>query len=278
MYHLAVRDSAGCETDLISVTLSQPPLPEVTNVEVVQPNCEGADGSITITAESTMSLVYSINGPEGPWIDTNLFIDLAGGSYELYVAYESLECIVAVAENPLVLTAPDTPLITNVTAIDASSGSAEDGQIQVSATSTEHLLYSIDGGQNWQSEDVFNNLAPGIYLVMVAFEDLSCIEEWGEVEISVINATTDLSSLGVNRLALYPNPTQQQTQLKLELATAKKVEVSLLSLAGQRLSVYEPVFSSTYQLELDLQSLAAGVYYLKIQLDGEPFYRQLVKQ
>ena len=113
---------------------------------------------------------------------------------------------------------------------------------------------------------------------MVAFEDLSCIEEWGEVEISVINATTDLSSLGVNRLALYPNPTQQQTQLKLELATAKKVEVSLLSLAGQRLSVYEPVFSSTYQLELDLQSLAAGVYYLKIQLDGEPFYRQLVKQ
>ena len=278
VYHLAVRDSAGCETDLISVTLSQPPLPEVTNVEVVQPNCEGADGSITITAESTMSLVYSINGPEGPWIDTNLFIDLAGGSYELYVAYESLECIVAVAENPLILTAPDTPLITNVTAIDASSGSAEDGQIQVSATSTEHLLYSIDGGQNWQSEDVFNNLAPGIYLVMVAFEDLSCTEEWGEVEISIINATTDLSSLGVNRLALYPNPTQQQTQLKLELATAKKVEVSLLSLAGQRLSVYEPGFSSTYQLELDLQSLAAGVYYLKIQLDGEPFYRQLVKQ
>lgn len=85
------------------------------------------DGSILIVVESMLFLVYLINGLEGFWIDINFFIDLVGGSYELYVVYESLECIVVVVENFVILIVLDVLFIINVIVIDVLSGSVEDG-------------------------------------------------------------------------------------------------------------------------------------------------------
>lgn len=59
----------------------------------------------------------------------------------------------------------------NVTATDASCGSSDDGRIQVNVTNGNgyELAYSINNGGSYRSGNVFNDLAPGSYDVVIRY-------------------------------------------------------------------------------------------------------------
>ncbi len=277
-YSLVVFNEEGCSSNVLGVQLIEPAPPEIQMIDVIQPSCEDTLGAVTILASSEEELTYSISGPDGPWLSDSIFMDLPAGSYEVVVANEQQLCQVAFPDNPIVLEEVVFPVVDSVQTVDATGGSIADGQVEVFASGSDDLQYSIDGGETWQDASTFENLLPGIYSISVAFGDLSCIVEWGEVEVSFTNSIQDLYSLGISELQLFPNPTMGNSFLQLKLTAKQWVQGQLYSPTGQLLTQYQLLYTDNYGQQLDLSALPAGLYYLKIQVDGQVFYRKLIKQ
>lgn len=134
--------------------------PVITDVEVVDPGCDGNDGSITVTA-SGQELTYSIDGGE-TFQGTPVFEGLSGGTYTVVV--QDVEG--GAASTEVVLTAPTLPVIDTVVVVEPTCG-AENGSIAVQATGGDPLQYSIDGGNSFQAGAQFTDLPAGTYQVVV---------------------------------------------------------------------------------------------------------------
>lgn len=90
---------------------------------------------------------------------------------------------------------------------DATGADVNDGSIMITAANGMGPYdYSIDGGTTFQSSDLFDNLLPGDYDVVVQTADGACIyEEVVTVNFSVGTYTINGQNVEVK---LLPNPTQ----------------------------------------------------------------------
>ncbi len=77
-----------------------------------------------------------------------------------------------------------------------------------------------------------------------------------------------------NTLSVYPNPTSGE--LEITLPNAEKVTVSVFDIHGK--IQYEHSAEQSTRLNLNLNSLPDGAYYLKIQSDTNTMYRKVVKK
>ena len=67
---------------------------------------------------------------------------------------------------------------------------------------------------------------------------------------------------------LYPNPTDDQLTISLPLTYAKDVHIEFLNAIGQSVIVIDQQQASS-EIELDLSTLAAGLYHCLIQIQGK---------
>ncbi|MBX2825779.1 MAG: hypothetical protein KTR33_13685, partial [Gammaproteobacteria bacterium] len=93
-YQVTVTNAVGCEA-VGSITITVLDLPVISNVATQDPiDCDGSNtGQITVTASgSGGTLQYRINA--GPWQSSNVFTDLAAGTYNVEVSYTGARCMV----------------------------------------------------------------------------------------------------------------------------------------------------------------------------------------
>lgn len=162
-YTILVRSSdfAACELSLETFLNSNdgPVITEVQSADIS--SCVVENGSILIDAEGD-NLEFSID--EGvTWQVSNEFTDLPAGSYMISIRESMSDCVV---ETSAVI--EDFPIteIMEVNTQEVSDCNVEDGQIVILATG-ESLEYSIDNGANWSSDNNFNNLPSGVYMIQV---------------------------------------------------------------------------------------------------------------
>lgn len=128
-YDVTVTDANGCEVLINTITVS-PPTCDITLDTPVSTNasCNGADdGSITITATSSVEpITYSIDGG-ATYVSSNVFDNLPPGTYEVFVLDAAL-CPNGPAT--VVITEPDV-LIADPTIINVSTVGGSNGQIQL---------------------------------------------------------------------------------------------------------------------------------------------------
>ena len=94
LFHIIVRDIAGiCIADAGNFELEGPLAAVVTGVNLVDPDCGGSNGSITISAYSENGgiLEYSMN-ETGPWQSSSTFSGLSAGSYPFYIQNVTSNC------------------------------------------------------------------------------------------------------------------------------------------------------------------------------------------
>ncbi len=156
-YEITVMDVNGFMLTTNSISVINPTAITVA-VDVVEDD-------VTVSASGgTGSLQYSIDGVN--FQNSNLFEDLANGSYTLTVmdengCTETVEVIIAV--NTMVISASQTQ------AVLCFGGS--EGEITVNVGGgTPDYVYSIDG-INFQSSNVFQNLTAGTYTLTVEDAD-----------------------------------------------------------------------------------------------------------
>ena len=164
---------ATCEVTGQTVTLTDKALPIITNVTSSNPSdCGVTDGVITITANSASgSIEYSINGGSS-WQPSNIFSALSGDTYEVRVRNIDGTCMVSAPNQ--VLVDPILPVITSVNSTDATSCSANDGTIIITATGAS-LEYSINGGLTWETTANYTGLGAGTYFVAVRNATGTCM-------------------------------------------------------------------------------------------------------
>jgi len=80
-------------------------------------------------------------------------------------------------------------------------------------------------------------------------------------------------------LRIYPNPVSQFADITYQLQSDSKVSITLFDATGKVLSYITKNQSrqaGQHQIELDAFHLSTGIYYLKLQLDGNITTQKLI--
>ena len=165
-YTVFVKDAGGClnsKTVLVAASSG----PQQVNATVTDASCNTNNGKITVAASGgTTPYTYSIDGVN--YQSSNIFTNLAGGTYTITVK-DAKGCTKSTNADVNNLLGPSL----TATATNASCGKT-DGSIVATATGGSGILqYSING-VNFQTNNVFTNLAAGNYTVTVKDAN-SCI-------------------------------------------------------------------------------------------------------
>lgn len=162
-YILTATDGSGLCTNTLPVTITSTGTLNVTHT-VNPPSCLGApNASITVTLPAGMGAVqYTING--SPW-PGNVFTGLQGGGTYAININAGPGCT-----RTVVVSIPQGTGTLSGTAASTGTSCAgvNNGSITVTPTSgSGPYEYSINGGTNWQTSNVFNGLAAAAYNVII---------------------------------------------------------------------------------------------------------------
>ena len=188
IYSVRVRYASGfCEVEWPFITLLTPVTPQILNVATSNPTlCDVSNGAIIISASGGISpLQYSIDGGVF-WQNSNTFQLLTSGIYEVRVRNADGSCEILGGTVNL-SGSPDEPDITQISSSPPSDCETFNGEINISvASSPSNFEYSIDGGDNFQTDGSFENLPEGLYEIVVRRTDGSCSKNGGFVDLTSV--------------------------------------------------------------------------------------------
>lgn len=218
---------------------------------IAQPSCPGvSDGMITMEVSGgTPPYQYSINGVD--FQDSNVFNDLAPGSYTITV--EDANGIKGYYTSLVIIEIPPTEFTAEV----------DGNMITVTVNGTGIYQYSIDGGQTWQSSNVFTDVPDGTYNVLVE-DDAGCMLP----TLTVIVDAVSVNEASALAFQISPNPSNGFFILKMETPTLSAIQMVVTDLSGK--VVYETKLAGNGKIEqqVDLRFLAKGSYLLTLN-DGQ---------
>lgn len=178
-YSVVVTDDNGC-TYSSTTNISEPTLLtlEITSTPI---SCEGFDdATITVTADGGTP-PYTYEWSNGA--NTSNIENIGPGDYSVKVI-DNNGC----EENVIVTIDDPLPISVSVETDSATCWGYDDGVIVVYASggsnSAEGFLYSIDGGNNFQTSNIFNGLGSGIFPNIIV-EDLGSSQNCVSTPVSV---------------------------------------------------------------------------------------------
>ena len=194
-YTATATDISGCTGSTV-MTLTQPPLLQITSLSATIPSCiPGNDAMITVTAAGgTSPFSYSING--GTYQTANTFNAIGIGNYIITIK-DANDCTVS---SNIAVTSPNSPTITSMSATLATCNPGCDASISLTASGgTGALQYAINGGA-FQNNTVFNNLCANNYTVVVS-DVVGCTYS-SQISVNTVNGPV-LTNVAVNQIPCY---------------------------------------------------------------------------
>lgn len=245
VHQVMVRDLVtGCVSATQAVTIgpipANPPAPAVT---AIQPTCAVNTGSFTVNSPTGTSFRYSIDAGVNYQAETTFAGLTPGTTYQVVVRDVTTGCVSAPTTVNIgpALNVPAAPTASQTVAANCVLPTAT---IVVSAPTGANLLYSIDGGTNFQASATFSGLAPGIGYSLIVKDNVSqCLST-----ATLVNA----SPLPAGPAA----PTAAQTVAPNCIVTTGTVVVS--APAGANLE-YSINGGTTYQTSGTFAGLVPGV-------------------
>ncbi|MFH7016147.1 T9SS type B sorting domain-containing protein [Flavobacterium sp. FlaQc-47] len=163
IYTFRVTDSQGCQATSVSVEVTARTTPSASSIQNNVSCTGGTDGSIVVTPSNGLApYKYSING--GAFVDTNIFTNLAAGTYDIVVK-DAKECesvlIKATVTEPLALAA--TAVLTQGLTCDAGNA-AQPATVTINVTTgtgTSPYQYSFNGGITYGTTNTYVTSASG---------------------------------------------------------------------------------------------------------------------
>lgn len=161
-YTVTVKNAAGCTSVTTTITITPAPgAPAVADVNVIQPTCTVATGTININSPVGAGITYSLDGTT--FVPGTSFTNLTTGSYTVTV--KNAAGCTSVTTTILVDPAPAAPPVADVT-VTQPTCAVPTGTITINAPTGMGLMYSIDG-IDFQTETTFSNLNAGTYNITV---------------------------------------------------------------------------------------------------------------
>ena len=181
----------------------------------------------------------------------------------------------------LVLLPPLNDISATHQAFDETIPPGNNGAIvlTVSGGSGQYLNDASLYGYKWMdgktAKDI-SGLAGGIYTVTIS--DASGCEAPLVLSITVGKVTGSADPAIVRAFGLHPNPAMDAVVLHLALEQAAQVRIEIINMQGQLMQTQDAGAVRTLDLPLDLRSLTAGAYVVRVVADGQVALRQLAVQ
>ena len=225
-------------------------------------SCNGGDdGEITIIVNGgTPPYTYTIDGVSG---------ELSAGIYNVSVT-DASGCIstteVEISE-PIAIT-----IDVNQTVNEQHT--AANGAILVDIDGgIGSYIYSWTGPDNFTStEEDLVNLSAGDY-VLVVTDEYGC-EVTSDV-ITIDRLTSIEEPTWARNLRLFPNPVTEILTIELPSFTTSDLVVELLNITGQTMQSIDTERNSN-TLSLNVSALPSGLYWVKMQMEGEVVVRKVM--
>ncbi len=167
----------------------------------------------------------------------------------------------------------------DVSISNESINDANDGVIMVSTINgAAPFEYSIDGEMTFQDENVFPDLAKGIYEVVVRDVNGCTATKTAEVERNINTASNDLDN--TISIKISPNPSSGVFSIEVRGMEGQRVFLPVAIFDQQGKLVYERQigrFNEVYTGMFSLYAFPAGIYYLKVYDEEGRGMRRLTK-
>ena len=240
-------DGTGCDiTADVNITHSSAP--------------NANDGVITINTSAGVSpFQYSIDGGV-TFSATNSFSGLMPGVYMVIVEGATGLCSF---EETVNVEACEL-IAVDITSTNASSVVSTDGMIEITPMSgIGPYQFSIDGGQNFYSSNVFANLPVGPYNVVV--QDASGICSYEEVVPITVDGLGIDNEFITNGINLYPNPTKNDFTIEVESVSAltESIQIVVYDKLGRIIETGSISSGGNGKVQISLNEYVTGTYFVK---------------
>ena len=267
MYSLTVTDNAGCASTQ-NFTLAAPVPLTLAPDMVSNVSCYGfSDGSASVVASGGIG-IYTYSWMTNPPQNTAMISGAAADTIGVTVTDEA-GCV----EDLTVIIAEPDSLEANISGTDETVMGADDGSATVAPSGgTSPYTVSWSNGKTGVSID---SLPPGMYIATIT-DDNGC-ETVDSVEISAGPVSIeDELSMGIASLSIFPNPSQGNFSLKMELSNRQSVLVRITDLNGREVARFSETNISVLQKEIFLRNVSDGMYLLIIQTQAGTTTRKLI--
>lgn len=220
----------------------------------------GNDGSIDLTVTGgSPTTTYA-------WSNGDITEDISGLAAGTYT--------VTITDSACVITA--TAMIMEPTLLTVATSSVADtaGTGVGSATAvvtggTAPYTYEWDGNVG---TDVLSGLTPGNYTVIIT--DANGCTATSTVTVDESVSTTNIDY--VTNLSIYPNPTNGQVRIDLELSRNADVAVSIYTVTGVLVEDFGKSNTAKQTHQVDLSNYAAGMYLVRFVVDNKVVTKKLI--
>lgn len=156
----------------------------VITVTVTNPTCAYNNGGFVVTATGGTPPYYFLSNAARESNNSGVFGGLPAGTYDLMVR----DLKGKITRDSVKLTGPGTfPYFTS-SVVNATGCTTNNGQVTLTpAGGTPPYQYSINDGSSFQSSNVFSNLAPGSYSIMIEDANGCITAPWSAVGVSYAN-------------------------------------------------------------------------------------------
>lgn len=255
--------------DIVTIELTPIDVPTVTST--VNPvSCFGLlDGAaaVALSDETAPFKIIWDNGQTGPFI-----ADLSAGVYCARITNEK-ECVV----RNICVTVPEPAelLLTTDHIVNATAGQAN-GVVQVSisgGTPPYFLNWKNEEGDIIAETEDLEGVPSGTYTLEIKDAN-GCTTPPETYFVPSLVRTEGLSI--ENGIRVYPNPTDGWFSVELPVVPDETQVLSLINITGQVQAPLVFYSNGTNKWDLDLSSLPAGIYLLRVWLGNREFVERVV--
>jgi hypothetical protein len=260
-YTCTITDFNGC-TKFSVVTITQPTAVSAV-VTTQNPNCHGNCNGIATANGSGGTGPYTYVWSSG--CNTPSCTNMCAGGYLLTVT-DANSCTF----NDSVFLSEPSQIVPGATATDASCLTCSDGTATCapSGGTSPYTFMWTPGGQTTQS---ISGLAPGNYTVCVTDAN-NC---------SMCDTVTVLASNGIvendlaHNFSFYPNPVS--SELFITSSTHGKADYAVMDVTGKIITSAEYECAPGMTKEINFANLPDGIYFFRIDMDGQKLTKKIVK-
>jgi subtilisin-like proprotein convertase family protein len=139
-------------------------------------------------------------------------------------------------------------------------------------------------GDTFVQKDIKEGSVKYINLQTASFGDafkvdiLNAAKGWlPDNTVTIREATLSIDSNIIEGVSFWPNPVKNILNVKISNTDTEKVFISLFDLRGRKISqVSEAPLSGTFTKEINLESIASGVYLLNIQQGNKKTIKKII--
>ncbi len=266
-YRVYVRDGNGCVFLTTSAILNSPARMNI-STQANDVSCNGhADGEILISVTGGNPPYQYATSAQGPWSSNNVIGGLSGGAQFVFVRGSGgcvqYHGIVNISE----------PGVLSLSANTSPERTYKDGQITMTAsggTPPYHYHYYAHGIWNNSLNPAVNWLQSGDYIIAVT--DINGCTDSSMVSVGNEVGLQEQAQLEVT---LYPNPSSGNVVIEMD-QTHDKTDFEVLNSLGE--IVFSRSVINQDRVQLDLQTLSHGMYYVRVSSMGEVVVKPLLIQ